>query len=316
MRNLVAQIRAKDGLRFEKLVLDHQGLSIGRAWNSDIIVQDRFVDPDHLGLSLDEDLGLLITDFDTVNGSKLLGKSLVGAANPYRFGDLIVIGDTQIRLYDAESAVADTPIRSRWFGLAERFSSVKALVVLTVMAVLADLFQSYSTSTTPLKLEDFVVTSFGVLMLILVWSLVFGFLARLIRGSTNVRPLWMLACLAIVLANIVALLLLFLRFNLQDIYLGEDLTLFISLGLSVLLLFGVFSYVSHFSIGQKWLYSLVLVVCIFALLKSDDYLKTPSQRWRAWTDTEQATLPPEFLFRDRVTLDAYLEKTSALFETE
>ena len=65
MRNLAVEISSKEGVRIERIRLDNDGLKIGRAWNSDIVVRDRFVDANHLGLSLDEDQQILVTDLDT-----------------------------------------------------------------------------------------------------------------------------------------------------------------------------------------------------------------------------------------------------------
>ncbi len=314
MRQLIIELTNKEGARIERMILDSDGLTIGRAWNSDVIVQDRFIDADHLGLSLDDDKQILISDFDTTNGSRLGGKRLSGVANPYRLGDVVTIGDTRIKIFDAETSVAATALRSKWFLLAERFGSAKALSVLTLLAILAELVQSYSTSAEPLKTESALVAAFGVVMLLLVWSLSLGFIARLLRGQSNIRPLWVLGCLGVIIANVLALILLLVRFNLQNIALGEAISLVVFGIFASWLLVGVLSYVSHFMSGQKWLFSVLLVSSLYAVAESDEYLKQPYQTWKSWTNTEQATLPPVFLLRDGVSLEEYLEETNSLFD--
>ena len=135
MRNFIVEITGKEGLRIERVQLDANGLSIGRAWNSDIIIRDRFVDPNHLRFSVNQEQQLLIDDISSTNGSRLAGKPLNGNSHLYRFGDILAIGDTRIKVFDADTAVAPAALRSEWFLLAERFSSIKALFLLTVLAI-------------------------------------------------------------------------------------------------------------------------------------------------------------------------------------
>ena len=316
MRNLIVEIAGKEGTRIERMALNDTGLSIGRGWDNDIIVQDRFVDPDHLGISLNQEGQILVTDFNSTNGSRLAGKHLNGIPNAYCLGEVLTIGDTRIKVFDAQTSVGATALRSKWFLLAERLSSVKALMMLTVLALLAQATQTIISSNEPLKIESVAVATFAVLMALLVWSLSLGFVAKLLRGESNIKPLWLLGCLAVILLNIADLMLLLVRFNLQQVSLGDSLSLAVFGAFSIWLLAGVFSYTTHFLNRTKWLFSLFLVVSLYAIAKSDDYLKEPHQKWRSSTKIEQATLPPVFLLRKGVSLDDYLKETESLFDVK
>jgi len=316
MRSLIVEIANREGIRIQRAVLDDSGLSIGRAWNSDVIVQDRFVDADHLGLSLNEEQQILVTDFSTTNGSRLAGKHLNGTANAYRLGDVLTIGDTRLKIFDAHETVAPTALRSKWFLLAERFGTFKALLTLTVLALLAQVAQSYSRSTAPLKAEDIIFSGFGVLILVLVWSLLLGFVAKLFRGESNIKPLWVLACLGIVVANIIAFAVLITKFNMQDASLGSALSAAAFCAFSIWLLVGVFSYTTHFQSRSKWACSFFVVLGLYAISQSEEYLREPHQAWRASTETERATLPPAFLLRKGVSIDEYLLQTESLYDDQ
>lgn len=316
MRNLVVEIISKEGVRIERVTLSLSELSIGRAWSNDIVVQDRFVDADHIGLSLNEQQQVVIADLSTANGSKLAGKHLNSEAKLYRLGDVLSIGDTRIKIFDADTAVAPAALRSKWFLFAERFSSVKAIMVLTAMALFAQVTQTYSASIVPLKIENYLVSAFGLLMLLLLWSLLLGFIAKLLRGESHIKPLWVLGCLAIIIANILTMTLLIVRFNLQDIGLGESLTVGLVGVFAIWLFVGVLSYITHLQNRSKWLCSFFVIGSLYAIDESDKYLSEPHQKWHAYTETEPASLPPAFLLRNGVSLDAYLEKTESLFDVE
>jgi len=316
MRNLIVEISNREGVRIERVELTPNGLSIGRAWNSDLIIQDRFVDPDHLILSLDESHQVVISDIDSTNGTRLVGKHLAGTANPYRFGEVITIGDTQLRIFDAHESVEPAALRSNWFLLAKRFNNIKSLVVLTALALIVQAAMVYSRATKLLKVEDFLVGGFGLLMMLLVWSLLLGFIAKLLRGESNVKAFWVLGCLAIVVFNVASIVLLVLKFNLQDVNLGENLSILIFGILTVWLIVGVFSYSTYLRNRSKWTSALLLVSSLYAVAQSDEYLREPHQAWSSSTETEQSTLPPVFLLRDGVSLDDYLRATDSLFDSE
>lgn len=316
MRNLVVEISGKEGTRIERVAVNASGLSIGRAWNSDIIIQDRFVDADHLRLRTNQQQQLLIDDVSSTNGSRLAGKTFRGSDQLYRFGDTLIIGDTRIKIFDADTAVAPASLRSQWFLLAEKFSNVRALLLLTMLAIVSQAAQVYSRSIEPLGLENFLLAAFSVVVLLLIWSLVLGFLAKLIRGESNFKAFWALGCLATVMLNLATLVLLVVRFNLQDVGLGEMLSMLVYGVFSVWLLAGMFSYTTHIHNRNKWLFSFLIAVSLYAISESDEYLKEPHKKWMSSTNTEQATLPPVFLMRRAVSLDEYQLAADALFEEQ
>ncbi len=316
MRSLVAQITDKDGVRIQRFNLDQQGISIGRSWNSDIIIQDRFVDAEHLHLSLSDDGKLLLEDLSSTNGSQLNGRSLRATQKNYALESDVRLGDTLIRFFDADVSVAPAALRSKWFVLAERFSSWPSLLMLTIVAAFVHTIVNELRTTEPVQLDVLLVSAAGVLALILVWSLVLGFIAKLIRGESNARALWVLACLGVIVANVFTIAILVLRFNLQDQVVGQWVSVLCFAAFAVWLLVGTFSYISSMSAKRKWLVSLLVVISAYGLIRSDDLLREPHQSWRSFTKTEAATLPPALLLRQGVSLDEYQNAAEDLFDAK
>ncbi len=314
MRSLVAQITDKDGVRIQRFSLDQHGIRIGRSWNSDIIIQDRFVDAEHLNLSLSDEGKLLLEDLSSTNGSQLNGKSLRAAQKNYVLESDVRLGDTSIRFFDADVSVAPAALRSRWFVLAERFSSWSSLLALTIVATLVHTMVNELRNTEPVQLDVLLVSVAGVLALLLFWSLVLGFIAKLIRGESNARALWVLACLGVIVANVLTIAILVIRFNLQDHVIGQWISVLCFGAFAVWLLVGTFSYISSMSASRKWLVSLLVVFSAYGLMRSDDLLREPHQSWRSFTKTEAATLPPALLVRRGVSLDDYQSAAEDLFD--
>jgi len=303
MRSLVAQITDKDGVRIQRFSLDQNGISIGRSWNSDIIIQDRFVDAEHLNLSLSDDGKLILEDLSSTNGSQLNGKSLRATQKNYVLESDVRLGDTSIRFFDADANVAP-----------ERFSSWSSLLVLTIVAAFVHTMVIELRTTEPVQLDALLVSLAGVLALLLIWSLVLGFIAKLIRGESNARALWVLACLGVIVANVLTIAILVLRFNLQDHVIGQWISVLCFGAFAVWLLVGTFSYISSMSASRKWLVSLLVVISTYGLMRSDDLLREPHQSWRSFTKTEAATLPPIMLLRQGVSLDEYQNAAEDLFD--
>jgi hypothetical protein len=108
-------------------------------------------------------------------------------------------------------------------------------------------------------------------------------------------------------------LLLLIRFNLQNVGIGQALSILIYGVVSIWLLVGVFSYTTHMQNWNKWLSSLLIAISLYSITESEEYLKEPHQKWKSSTNTEQVTLPPAFLIRRGVSIDEYLMAADSLY---
>ena len=314
MKKVIVQISDKSGVRLERVNLGTAGVSIGRAWNNNVILQDKYVDPDHLQLSLGEGGIVMIADLATTNGSVLSGRSLSGEAKPYRLGDPIKIGDTTLQIFDQTAGVAPTAMRSGWYLLSEKFTGFRSLALLTALTLVISVFADWFNATEPVKTKDVVMMIFSGLIYLLVWSIVLGVFSKIVSGRSNVRSLWVLGCIAITMLNLVSLLIVFLRFNIQNGEIGYWLAAGGFGALTIWILYGVFTYTTHFSERPKWVLAILLVVIGWGLVEGDDLVKEDHEKWSSQTHTEEVTLPPAFLLRDAVSVDEYQQDTDQLFE--
>ncbi|RBP52803.1 FHA domain-containing protein [Arenicella xantha] len=314
MRKLVVKIADKSGERLERVILKSRGLAIGRAWDSDIIIQDKFVDPDHLSLSLGDGDALQITDLNSTNGSSVAGRMLNANSVSYRLGDKIRVGDTTLQIFDQAVGVEVTAIRSNWFLLSDRFKTWPAFLALTAVAALVHFLSSWMFAVKPVNFNEAMSILLQMLIVLAAWSLILGFTSKLIRGESNIRAFWILGCIALILLEIVNFTLMLVRFNLQHNQFGDWLSLTVFCVLGVVVMVGVLTYSTHLRKRTQWVSASLVVVAVLLLTKSDDLLKQDHERWSAQSDTEATTLPPAMLWRRPVTLDEFQAKTDSLFE--
>ena len=316
MKDLVISVSDKSGVSLHKVKVSGKKLSIGRGWNSDVILQDKFVDPDHLNLTLDEGGVLMLADMGSTNGTSLAGKHLRGEAKAYRLGDPIKLGDTRLTIFDQSAGVEPTSIRSSWFLMADKFKSFPALFVLTLLTLAMSIFSHWLFLQEPLDASGALLSGATTLLVIVLCSFILGFISKLTRGESNVRALWVLACLGVILVELVLLVLLVLRFNMQNFELANSLSTVVLVLVASWLLVGVFTYTSHLTARYKWLWSALVVMTVYGVANSDQLLKKDHQKWNASTSTEDTTLPPAFLWRSGASIEEYQQQTGHLFDFE
>ncbi|GHA06359.1 hypothetical protein GCM10008090_15050 [Arenicella chitinivorans] len=316
MRTLIVLVNDKSGERMERVRLKNtQASVIGRAWHSDVIVQDKFVEADHLSIQLSDEGLLHVCDLDSTNGSTIAGKPVEGSA-VYRFGDVIRIGDTNLQIYDAADGVAPAAVRSSWFLLIDRFKGVPAVLGLTLVALALHLASSWLFASEPVLANDVVTIVITALVVLVAWTLLMSFGSKLLRGEGNMRAFWVLGCLILGLLEIATLLLAILRFNLQRVDVGSLLSTVTYSAIAILLLVGALTFATHMQRRSKWVFSTLLVLTIVGLFRSDEWLKPEHEKWTAQTQTESVTLPPAFLWRAPVSLSQFESDAERVFDFE
>ena len=316
MRTLIVLVNDKSGERMERITLKKtQARVIGRAWHSDVIVQDKFVEADHLSLQLTDEGLLEVTDLNSTNGVTIAGKHVHGSA-VYRFGEVLRIGDTNLQIFDAADGVAPAAIRSSWFLLIDRFKSLPAILSLTLVALMLHLGSSWLFASEPVLVNDVVTILITAVVVLVGWTLLMSFASKLLRGEGNMRAFWVLGCLFLGLLEVATLLLALLRFNLQRVDLGSLLSTLTYCAIAILLLVGALSFATHMQRRSKWVFSTLLVLTIVGLFRSDDWLKPEHEKWTAQTQTENVTLPPALLWRAPVNLSQFEVDAERVFEFE
>jgi len=105
--------------------LERFPISIGRAYDNDIIVDDRYVDAHHASLSLDDDGVVVIEDLESVNGVKDGLRGARAARIRLPSGGTVRLGETVLRMLDVGHNVA------RAVPLADEGRLVSALLTPT-----------------------------------------------------------------------------------------------------------------------------------------------------------------------------------------
>lgn len=315
--DLVVQVDAKAQKLLTRVRLSlEDDLCIGRGWSNSIILQDKYVDPEHLSISLDENGSVLVTDLGTTNGTRINGARISDEATDYVLGQTISIGDTKLRVLDANAEVDGTPIMSVWHEVKEKVSGNVALLLFTFGCVLVQVLHELFLVDSPTKASEILLTIIYLLLLLAVWSLSMGLVSKLVRGESNLKIHWVFACFILTATTIISVLILLLRFNLQSYGTGELITIVVFSLFGAFCLFGMLSYTTFLSTRAKYISATIAVSVALVGVFSDQMFKEPHQLWSASTQHETSTMPPALLLRQPVNSQQYIDATVRLFKID
>ena len=102
----VIEVRGRGGQIIERVRCDQQQITIGRAFDNDVIVDDPYVSPHHLRLMLNQH-GWEVEDLDSENGVRLKQKT-DERENHLSSGDQLRIGHSELFVYENQHPAGKT----------------------------------------------------------------------------------------------------------------------------------------------------------------------------------------------------------------
>ncbi len=205
----VVEVRGRGGQLLERFRSDAAQISIGRAFDNALIVEDQYVSPHHLTLVRAGD-GWLINDHDSLNGYEY-GLRRGADGEFLKSGSRLRIGHTELRVYREQHEVPDAlPVD----GTEARFAHLgkhSVWPVLLIASLAVFLVQAYLGSFSEFRwlpsLGEQLNWVFGVVIIAAFWALV-GRLLRHRAAFLAHLSIWslygILAVLASWLASVVA----------------------------------------------------------------------------------------------------------------
>ena len=290
------------------------GLTVGRSWDSSVVVKDRYVDPVQLRVSLQDDV-LMVEDLDSSNGTEIEGKQIGGKQCAYQYGETIVLGDTILKIFDSMKEVEKTALRSRWFNAVRFFKPLYLLLLLVSFASALAAFNQWIYATEIYSFADGLSSFFQTTVGIFVIAACFATFNKLVKGFSSMREhIILVSFISIASTILVDFIAWFIRFNLQSLSIGEAVSIFIDGFVYVLLAVAALSYMTQLNKLKVWGLSIIVAIGITYNSNSDLFSKEDHEKWSKSSTTEAFALPPSFLFKEAVGLDQHLGKTGELFE--
>lgn len=121
-------------------------ISVGRAYNNDLILYDKHVSPHHAELVLSEDDRWQLIDLASLNGSFVEPAVPVTQATELQSGQLCWLGEQALRIYDEHHPVAPALPYNTMEQRLRRFGHPALIVMLALFLVAEELFSLWLTA--------------------------------------------------------------------------------------------------------------------------------------------------------------------------
>jgi hypothetical protein len=183
--------------RYERL--DGESISVGRAPDNDLIIEDPFVDAHHLQLNFAEDGAWSIHDLDSINGT-LKNRHVIQQAD-LQPGEPIKIGKTWLKVYDRHfqvaSALSLTDLEHRLLAF-DGWRATLVLVALLLTYTGLEVFLNYDglDSKPATYLTAMITAIVGPIAIAAGWSL----LSKLLRGESRLRAIFNVSMVTLLIA--------------------------------------------------------------------------------------------------------------------
>lgn len=176
---MIVEILDRRGHVASRSRLDELPATIGRAYHNTVIVDDRYVSPEHVRVERDEHGLPVALDVGSLNGIYIVGQPRPHAAVRLGPGVAIRIGRTVLRFRDPDEpvppAVPDTRRRPELLQLLESPRTRWVIVGTTVALYGAD---TYASSTARVGAAEVGSTVLGILLALVAWAGLWAFVSR------------------------------------------------------------------------------------------------------------------------------------------
>lgn len=245
--------------------------SIGRGYQNDVILDDRYVDPNHARLEWDGAGTLVLTDLQSVNGLVDPATGARVARLPIRSGSEARLGRTTLRFIDpahaVEPALSDSPRgRSRWIG----DSRPRDLAVVLGTALLLG-FSNFLEATDRVRVSGLLGEALTSLLIVAAWAGMWALVGRITQHRFRFAEHFVIPCAAISAYTVSNAAAGYLRFLFPGPVGWEMGAAALAITIAILALSAHLARVSLLSPGRRLLWSTGVILTLALIVALSDH---------------------------------------------
>ncbi|MFA3790357.1 FHA domain-containing protein [Aliiglaciecola sp. SL4] len=213
---IVVEVLSRSGKVLSYQVFEKQLISVGRAYDNDVRIDDPYVGSEHLTISSEEDNNaLVLTDVNSLNGVKINGvqgsKALVG------FDDIITIGRTRLRVFKSNQKVIPAVVLSKLEEKMEWLSMRRICALLAFVFIGLVSANFYFNSIVEVNISQVMKVSLSATAAACIWPLCFALLSILAKKEAHIVTQFNLLWLFLISHELLSYLQALLQFNLSSV---------------------------------------------------------------------------------------------------
>lgn len=178
---IVLEVLEKSGKVRERMRLGQFPVTIGRAYDNDIILDDEYVSPRHLSIERDEQGALRAVDLNSENGLYQIPSLKRVDALPIATDNQLLVGSTSIRIRRTDFAVPPTALANRRRRSAQNMLASSWLFMPILLAAASMLLmEKYFLTFQKIKYQGLILEPVSPLLALLIWAGIWAFVGRLL----------------------------------------------------------------------------------------------------------------------------------------
>jgi len=312
--NVIVEIKNSGFKRIERIMLDANSESIiGRGWDSQVIINDKYIDPEHLAISTNDDGAIFITDLKTKNGSRL-GRFALSDMTQYEGNKPIRLGDTEVRLFKAGDNVVPALDLDFSHLISQKFGSFYSIIFITLATALVLFASSFFYEGQELTMENVLDTSIGFGVLALGWSLFGGFVGKIFRHETNFTLHWILLCFITIMTTMLWFFKDIFSFNINSLFANTTIEQIFITSLIVIFVYGSLSFSTRIRKRKKLIIAILFGVLPLLLTTIEPLMKEERNLWTDQALSQGVTMLPAFQWVESTTYEKHVENLNDVFD--
>lgn len=310
---LVLEVINRGGRVLERHKLSGERITIGRAYNNDLILAEDSVSPHHGVLVLGEEQGLpVLKDLGSLNGIRGNRGELGAEGEEVSSGSEYLFGKVRVRIFQVDHPVAEAVSLGGIDRLVNRCGTISALLLSIVVLSAAYALELWLTTYSEFKWERTLTNLLTIAGVAIFATMFWALIGRIVKHEMRFRVQLTMIMAYLFLQNIVTELYKFSAFNTLSLTFSLGFYSIISL-LLLCLLFWFNLYVATNQSGpQRWKTAAAMATALIAislypqLISKPDFSNTP--------EYVRVLSPPELRFADAVSEQEFAVAIDAVFE--
>ena len=290
---------------------DNGSVKVGRAYNNDIIVSDPHVCAQHLSINYNGE-HWVVTDHDSLNGSFLGQSKTVADGHIVKSGDVIALGNSQIRLVFPDHPVPASVPFSAFETLINLARNPLIIAVSIMLFTLASGWLTYLDKGKEVNFTQLLVPAIGMALVFSIWPALVSMVSHLTKNDARVLHqigTCFVFFLLLMLTDIVQALV---NFNTSGNWPVAWLTYLLPIAVAFTM-FWLNCYIGfHMSDRRRIATAASLTLIFFGGSALIHFSKQPEFNPRPQYDA--TIMPPSFLLSASSDVDEFLTDAEKLFE--
>lgn len=308
---LVVELLSRSNTPIKHYLFEKDAITVGRGYNNDLRLNDPYVCANHLTISQDSGQAQIeFSDLTSINGTRK------NDLNCHKGGlcsdDILTVGRTRLRVFDDSRVVAPTVRLSKLEEKISWFSYFPVMLFLAGCYAMMLLANAYLTSFAEFNLTKALPEIMGRILLVSIWPLSFALLAKLSKKESHLISQFSLIWIFLLLIQALAIIKLFISFNLPSTDWWQWLELLILAGLLFVLfwfsLFIAFHQQTRRRNSMSVFFSagLLLLLVVLSHFNGTDFSIMPNY--------DANLLPPQYNLTTPSSSEEFLQRSEALFD--